>query len=91
MSTLRDAARLVETARAQRLLAGDHDTAQRYGEIVRHLHDEDELLDNIVVHDLPVPRRWYPPGSTIGYLFQHDSHVRELRRLRGLRVPEVAA
>lgn len=88
MTALMDAAALVADVRAERLLAGDTDTAARLAELHRHLADEHEYLIGIEQFDLPTTDRTYPPGACIGFLLRHDPHVRALRRLRGLPVPE---
>ncbi len=89
MTALADAVAIVGDVRAERLLAGDPNTADRLAELARLLIDEDEYVGGIEKHDLPATSMDYPPGATIGWLFRHNPHTRRIRQLRGLALPEV--
>jgi hypothetical protein len=90
MTALGKAITIVGGVRAERLLAGDRDTAARLAELIRLLDDEREYVEGIEKHDLSMTNRDYPPGVCVGWFWRHDPHVRQLRRLRGLHVPEAS-
>lgn len=83
------ARRLIGRARSQRMLAADHDGARRLARLAELVAEEAEYLDGIEHHGLPVTDRAYPPGACLGWLLRHDAHVRRLRELHGLPIPEV--
>lgn len=84
MTALAEAATLIETVRGERMLAGDHLTADRLFELYRLIAEEAEVVDLIEHHELPAPTVWYPAGAALGHLFQSCAVTRRIRELRGL-------
>ena len=70
-----------------RLLAGDHDTARRLQRLAELTLGEAEALDE-PRPPMQKPRTRWPKGTALGWMLRQDPHVRRLRSLYGLSLPD---
>ena len=84
---LAQAAALVEEAFEAAEGRGDTRRAQRLRELLDLVSAEAQVEE--LVGDGPEPEPLsIPPGASVGWLMRHEPHVRQLRRIRGLEVPD---
>jgi hypothetical protein len=88
MTSLREAAGVVDLARSLAELRGDVDAARRLGLLRDRVYDEAEYAAR-VDHGAPiVRRRTIPAGATVGWLLEFCVATRAHRAALGLDVPE---